>query len=469
MSYSGEIEAIGIPAIGAYLLKQLANAALVGVRAAETVQQTVHVRQMRSRLASLIFQVQSAQNDMTLALRQLEHEQRLAYADAVQKLRASDTADTSAFLQECAKTQQQLDSVLAGQRRILETQTIAVIRETMRSGQALLSRERRETALSLQRMQSDAQRLTQAETAARSLLAEGFAMADDLRQSYGMSRTGQQAVQTCEETLRRAQMLLDASQPEAALTAAGGAVDALLLRVTELLVSECRTSQVYHEVQSALAAAHAGMEAQRQTTFRFENTRDGHPAEREIADFAPYYRGAWEMLSTGLSQIEQLMGGDPLDTSPEILHDLLTRLRDWQERFQAETALAYERLGNEMLRMETGRLLVQHYLTQGYRMAPLTAEDRAVSPLDALIVRLQKADTGAALSLRLCAVSDAQGHITMQIGIEDHNRYEGDAAQVEQARRQQREGNCTLLEHSPVGRGMQFRQRCKNPGVPDVL
>ena len=80
------------------------------------------------------------------AVQLLEHEQRLAYADAVQKLCASDTADTSAFLQECTKTQQQLDSVLAGQRRILETQTIAVIRETMRSGQALLSRERRETA-----------------------------------------------------------------------------------------------------------------------------------------------------------------------------------------------------------------------------------------------------------------------------------------------------------------------------------
>ena len=159
MSYSGEIEAIGITAIGAYLLKQLANVALIGVRAAETVQQTVHVRQMHSSLASLTSQAQSAQNDMTLALRQLEHEQRLAYADAVQKLCASDTADTSAFLQECAKTQQQLDSVLAGQRRILETQTIAVIRETMRSGEALLSRERRETALSLQRMQSDAQRL----------------------------------------------------------------------------------------------------------------------------------------------------------------------------------------------------------------------------------------------------------------------------------------------------------------------
>lgn len=140
----------------------------------------------------------------------------------------------------------------------------------------------------------------------------------------------------------------------------------------------------------------------------------------------------------------------------------------WQERFLQETGLAYERLHNLLLRRETAKLLVKRYTDEGYVLIPLTEEDKAVSDLDCRIIRLAHAETGERLYLRLNAEPDADGHIVMNIGIEDHTEYEGNFFEVERARAKERETNCELLRQSNVGKQLQLRHRCTNPGVRDT-
>ena len=471
MSYSGEIQAAGIMAVAAYAARAVSKAAMAGVNAVRSAKQTAAVHRMESRLSSL---TQNA-SDVCAALgSELDGAAAQGYADYAQTLAKLEqlcetSKDTAAFFRDCERARETLYRSISEKRSVLETGAVASVREAMRSGQALLQRERRETDSSMQRITDDLERRAVAGEYARQVMQETAAMAEDVRSNFGSSLTGAQAVDACTSALQQVQSLLDGGLSEAALTTAYAAQDALLQRVTELMTAECRNRQLYTDVQAALETAGALLR-EREICYHFEQTRTGQPAEKQITELPRYFRGAWESLEQELSALAaQFSAQSMYDHDTLVLEDLLDRVNDWRIRFSAEQILAYERLHNELLRMETGRLLVQHYLSQGYRLLPLTAEEKAVSPLDSLLIRLEHPQTGAQTELRLNAVPDADGHVTMRIFTEDHTAYPGSDSEIEAARAAAREEACDTIRHSGIGKGMQLRQRCRNPGVRDTF
>ena len=470
MSYSGEIEAAGAAALVKIAARAVGHAAAAGIRAVQSAVHTKAVAGMQSRLASLTERARAA--DAALGS-ELEAAAAQCYADYAKTLTAlqaacEQTSDVPAFLRDCAAARERLYGSIGEKRSGLEAGAIAAVRDAMRSGQALLRRERQETESSVQRIADNMQRKEYAGETARRVIAETAAMTEDLRLAYGTSAAGAQAVQACAALLHRAEILIGQGLCEAALTSAYAAQDAVLLHVTELMTAECRNRQLYADAVTALETAQSLL-SERQGSVHFENTRSGIPVDREIADLPHYFRGAWESLEQELSGCAAILKGvHPCDHDPLVLEDVLRQLVDWQNQFAREYALAYERIGNELLRQETGRLLVGNYRALGYQLLPLTAEERAVSPLDSLLVRLGRPDTGEVLELRLNAVPDADGHITMRILTEDHTNYPGSDAEIEAARNAAREKTCDTIRNSGIGQGLYLRQRCTNPGVRDA-
>ena len=469
MSYSGEIQAAGAAALAVYAAQLVSRAAAAGIRAVRERAQTKAVWQMKSRLGELTGGAAAVRDRLAGELGAAAEE---CYADHVQTLAQltaafADSPDTDVFLAQCAAAGDTMRRSLAEHRQALEAVAIAEIRDTMRRRQTLLRMERQEIEQSMQRITDEMRRREQAGVLAEQIIRETAAMLYDLRIHYGDSAISRQAADACAALLSRAETLAGEGFPEAALTAACAAQDAVLTCVTDLLTAACRTEQLCAEVQLSLETAQE-MLRQREGDISFANTRSGKPVEKHIRDIPSYFRGAWGPLEQELAGLAKIFSGTaPCDHDPQVLTDLLDRLTDWQSRFTHEYALAYERIYQELLRQETGRLLAERYLSMGYRLLPLTAEDRAVSPLDSLILRLEKPDTGERLELRLNAVPDADGHIAMHILMDDHTEYPGTDTEIEAARQSVREESMDMIRKSPVGQGMQLRQRCRNPGVRD--
>ena len=463
MSYSGEIQAAGVFALAMYAARSVSRAATAGIRAARDAQQTRMLRQMRSRLASLTGDAVKVSADLGTSLSAVAAQCHAEYAQTVAALTASceKTPDIAGFLRECDRARAELYRHIEEQRESLESGAVAAVRDAMRRSQVILRHERQETALSMQQIADDQKRRSRAGDLAREIITETAAMLADLRDVWGKAASAD----ACAALLRRAEELAAQELPEAALTAAYAAQDAVLTRVTELMTAEIRTRQLHAEVMQALESAQTVL-LERSTVFCFAQTRTGVPAEKEIPDLPHYFRGDWETLEQELHLLSQLPA-DPLDCDPQSLADQLDRLNDWQSRFARAHACAVSRIHNELLRQETGRLLAKRWMAQGYRLLPLTAEERAVSPLDSLILRLGHPETGAELEFRLNAVQDADGNIAMQILTEDHTPYPGTDAQIEAARQSVREDTCDAIRESGIGQGMQLRQRCRNPGVRD--
>ncbi|MBR4224239.1 MAG: hypothetical protein IKR73_05465, partial [Oscillospiraceae bacterium] len=130
-----------------------------------------------------------------------------------------------------------------------------------------------------------------------------------------------------------------------------------------------------------------------------------------------------------------------------------------------ETVTAYERLHGEHMRKEMAKVLVGKYRAKGYELIPLTDEDRAVSPLDRITVRLENTETLERLELRLNSVTDESGHISMEINIVDHTVYEGSFDEIERQREQKRLEDIAALRETELARDLPMRQRCEDPGV----
>ena len=469
MSYSGEIQAAGAAALAVYAARAVSRAAQAGIGAVREKAQTRAARRMQSRLAALTEDAAAAREKLTRSLDAAASQCHADHAQTLARLSAvfAQSPDTDAFLAQCDAAGDAMRRAIAEQRQALEAGAVAEIRDSMRRAQTSLRMERQEMELSMQRIADDMQRRAQAGVIAQQTLLETAAMLDDLRECCGDSALGRQAADACAALLSRAETLAGEGLPEAALTAACAAQDAVLTRITELMTASCRTEQLAAEVRLALETAQALLN-EREGDICFANTRSGKPAEKHIGDIPAYFRGAWTPLAEELAQLAGIFqSAAPCDHDPQVLDGLLDRLHDWQSRFMHEYALAYERIYQELLRQETGRLLAERYLATGWRLLPLTAEDRSVSPLDSLILRLGKPDTGERLELRLNAVPDADGHIAMHILMDDHTEYAGTDAEIEAARQAAREGSMDSIRHSPVGQGMQLRQRCRNPGVRD--
>ena len=477
MSYSGEL--IAVPAVLAIeaviqgtsaVAKAVGSVATAGARAVHSAVQTAVVHKMQSNLGHL---TENASRLNDRLAEEMEEAVSQCYADyerIVQKLEEdyAKNPDTSSFLQDCRFAQKRLYEEIQDRRTTLETTAIAGIRQAIQNGQAENERQRRTAELSIQRISDEEERRRKAGDMAVTAISETLAMAQDFRAVYGKSQLGCSASDACEASLQEARHLLEAGLPEASMISAYSARDALLLRVSEIMEAECRNRQLYADCRALVYGIHERMNQYKSISYTFRETRNGSPRQRDVPDFGIYYRGAWETVTETLHDCEVQLSKEFHDYAPEQLQELLDRLSGLQNQFMQETELAYERLHNQLLREETGKLLFQRYRNLGYRPVPLTEEDMAISPLDALVLRLEKEDTSEKLYLRLNAVPDADGHIAMHIQMEDHTCYDGTDAEIEQAREEERLANCKAIENSSIGKQLRLKQRCSNPGVRDA-
>lgn len=477
MSYTGEM--VAVVAAAALIIPIAATvsvartAASVGkaaVDASREAARNARLNRASRELEKFTHKADALENEMQSKMDEAMAECYAEYTHSVQELAeiCQKEPDTAAFAAGCRQAQKKLCQEMAEKRNTLERETISGIRQEMQVCQQVLAQERREMQASMERIAEEEARRERAGELARNTLAQTAQLLADLQLRCGDSEWGKAACETCRLAQEHAEQTLAQGLMEAALSQAYALNDAILQHVREHMERECRTMRLYADCTAMLAQLRE-MQKEEIVHYTFRETCSGKEREMEINDFPRYYRGAWEELQQETARMaQQLEGTSACDFAPEHLMELQDAMGAWQERFLQETGLAYERLHNLLLRRETAKLLVKRYTDEGYVLIPLTEEDKAVSDLDCRIIRLAHAETGERLYLRLNAEPDADGHIVMNIGIEDHTEYEGNFFEVERARAKERETNCELLRQSNVGKQLQLRHRCTNPGVRDT-
>lgn len=478
MSYGGEMVAgaialaVAVPLIAVGTMARSAvSVGRAAAKAAHDARQTARVNSAERELGKMTAQAEALEAQMHTEMDAAMEECYADYEHTMQEL--SETyrkePDTAAFAAGCRAAHEKLCQDMREKRSVLERETIGGIQREMKIRQQTLAQERRDMQDSMQRMQDDMARRERAGELARAELAQTAQMLEDLNARCSESASGRAAYEACCRAYDKAEASLAEGLPEAALSQAYALKDTILLRVQEYMEAECRTMRLHTDCTAMLSNFRQMMQEHEKISYTFRETCSGKERELEIEDFPRYYRGAWEQLTQELGGWqEQLTAENYRDYAPEHLMELLDRMGDWQARFMQETATAYERLHNLLLRRETAKLLVKRYAEKGYQLIPLTEEDRAVSDLDSRIIRLEHAETGERLYLRLNAETDAEGHVAMHIDIEDHTEYEGNYFEVERARAKEREANCGMIRQSNVGKQLQLRHRCTNPGVRDT-
>ncbi len=480
MSFSGEIIALPLMVAAAgtiyaakatvSVLKGVGEVATFGARLVHSAVQTAVVNHLSGQVKTLTSEAFSLNDDLAT---NMDMATRQCYADYERTLEALEEdcrkePDMTAFLNGCQQAHQKLLSDIREKREELETTTIGGIHRQIQTAQAEMNQQRRETEESIQRIADDMERKRQTQEFTLAQIAEASAMINDFRNTYSNCEIGRQMVSVCEETLEKAKRLLDEGLFEAAMTTAYAAKDTLLLKVSDILEAECKNRQLYSDCKANLETLKKLLQQHASVSYPFNETKNGKTIVKEIEDFSFYYRGEWEQIQQQIESCErQLSGKDFRDYIPENLQDLLTQLSEIQNHFLHETSIAYERLHCELLRKETGKLLFRRYQSLGYEILPLTEEEKKISVLDSLIMNLRHTETGEEISLRLNASSDMDGHVSMNIQMEDHTEYEGNDEEIEEARVQARTENCEVIQNSNIGKNLRLKQRCSNPDVRD--
>lgn len=481
MSYSGEISgaavlvplAIGALAIGAAVKTVQLAGRVVGAAgiAVNNAVQTARFNSVKGKLSEVTQGADALDEELSDKMSQAVSECYSQYEKAVSDLseQFSQQADTTQFVESCRKARQDLEVSLRNTRRELEDNYISRINTEMHTRSAEMNAQRRSIEESIQRMSDDMQRKDKARELAEAAMVEAETMISEMTIRYSGSQKCQSAAAACEELCNKSKAHLEAGLCEAALAEAFSAKASLMTRVNDMMQSEIRSKQAFVDASAAVQAVQKLLDDHKSVSYNFERTRSGEPEVKEVADFTAYYRGSYEECRDKIAALQsRLSGRDFRDFIPEELEDIAREAGNIQDTFVLETQTAYERLDCELMRRETAKLLAAKYIKLGYRPLPLTDEDKAVSPIDSIIIRLGKSDTDERLYLRLNAVTDAGGRVTMNIEMEDHTEYEGSYDQIEQSRAKERQENCDLISNSNVGKKLQLRHRCKNPGVLDT-
>jgi len=481
MSYTGDIVAVPMFAasvIAEYTLggivnvmKKVGKKAFFGVDLVRSAVQTAVIHHMQGDLKNMMGEALTLNDELAQNMQAMVGQCYSDYEKTLERLKENfdKSTDMTAFLQECQNAQQILHENIQQKRHELETGTIHQIRHQLQIVQSEMQHHRRTIETSIQQISDDMERKSKTKEFTLSQIEEATAMIEDFRNSGFNCEIAKNALSICEATLQKANQFLEEGLFESALVTAYSAKDALLLKVSEMMETECRNRQLYADTKATLDTLKELMQEQKSISYPFHETRNGKPIIKEVADFNIYYRGEWEQIQQKLTRYEaQLSGADFRDYLPENLQDIWNHLSELQNHFLHETEIAYERLHNELLRMETGKLLYKRYQSLGYELLPMTEAEKNVSTLDSLIMHFRHSETGEEISLQFNAVPDADGHITMNIQMQDHTHYEGSNDDIEQARIQARAENCNAIQNTSIGKNLRLQQRCLNPDVLDT-
>lgn len=485
MSYSGEVTGALIAAplvigVGAVALTAAGTAKIaksVGSAVNEAAQ-TVRIGSIKGQLSEMTKAASEFDDELSVEMEAASQDSYRRYEETVVRLEEEfrKEPDTAAFMDACREARSELDAELTQKRRQIQDEYVSRMNEEMRKQSAIMNALRRETEESVSRISDDLARKEKARELAAEALAQAYAMIEEMKSSYGELRMCRETEKACRDIYERAMTHMEEGLFQAALTEAYSVKDTIVLRVSGMMEAQSRNRQAYIDTRALLETIIVQMEQMRQldkahgNEFTFDQTRSGEPMLIAVEDFSQYYRGAYQKLEERVQQISQrLCSEDFRDMSQEDISDAARELSELQNTFLRETSTAYERLNNELVRKETAKLLYARYKKKGYQPIPLSDEDMKVSAMDAIILRLEHKDTGERVYLNIKAVPDSEGHITMNVDIEDHSIYTGNDDEVEKARAKEREENCEAIRRSNAGKGLQLRHRCTNPGVLDTF
>ena len=480
MSYSGQI-AISAPAAGAVIGGLLAAGAVavvaygvgrgvyaVGSAVADAVEQE-RLNKLSGELGDALAEAESIDRQMASALAAAqgkclsEHERTL---EKISEMMAQ-TGDSDKFIKECSKAGSELDRRMDEVHLEIEQMYRGRIESAVDKTLAQVRMKRKEIQASLEAIEDYEQKMAVAASAARQKIDQTKQTLLELKGRFS-GRMCTEAIRIVNEQLLNAERNLSEGLSEGALIDAYSAEDAVYMRVKEMITAESTMRQRYINVKGALEALINAYDKAKSADFESERTASGSKIEKHIDDMSVYYRGEYERIGDQIAQLSARLSADYMDISVSEIEDIRREINTLRDHFVQESITANERVNSESMRKETAKVLVKRYKEKGYSLIPLDESDKEYSPLDRITVRMQNDTTGERVYLMLDAVKDENGHIAMNVEIEDHTDYEGSLDEIEAAREQERLENCAALKGTKVGEGMRMKQRCKNPGVPDT-
>lgn len=485
MSYSGEVAGVLIATpviigVGAVALAAKGTMQIVQSvgNAINEAQQTARVGVIKGELSGITHVAMSFDDELSEKMQNAVQESYRQYEETIIRLEEEfrKESDTAMFINACQEARQELNAELARKRRQIQDEYVDKMNEEMRKQLATMNVLRRDTEESISNISDDLSRKKKAQALAQDTLDQAKTMIEEMKSNFGELRMCQDAESACMALYNSALAHMDTGLCQAALTEAFSLKDTIILRVSRMMEAQSRNRQAYIDAKTLLDTVTAQMEQMKRldkeygNEYVFHQTKSGEPATITVEDFTIYYRNAYQELERRVQQLRlRLSSEDFRDMAEEDIADAVRELSEIQDAFMRETATAYERLHNELIRKEVAKVLYARYKKKGYRPIPLSKEDMQVSVLDAVILRLENQNTGERIYLKLKAVTDSEGHITMNVDIEDHSVYSGSFDEMEKARAQEREENCETIRRSNAGQNLQLRHRCTNPGVLDTF
>ncbi|MBQ8978634.1 MAG: hypothetical protein IJ080_02595, partial [Oscillospiraceae bacterium] len=390
------------------------------------------------------------------------------YAAAAERLRRQldSDGDADVFAKGCAEISDKFDRQFSAAHSELDVRYRNKIAQTMDTAIEKMHMGRRETERAIEQIEDAEERKAQYAKVTKERIESLSAQIDKLSARFDGKKAAE-AVRILTEQLAQARANLEGGLTEAALIDVFSAEDLLYLRVSEMATDEVMLKNHYIRAAEDIARLSGTYEKLREGELKTERTASGLEAERHIDDMPFYYRGEYEKIGEEIARITDELDITYTDFTQEELISVGERIKQLNSRLIKETETAYERLYCEHLRKETAKVLVKRYRSKGYELIPLTEEDKKISPLDRITVRLENADTGERLELMLNSVNDDDGHISMDIAIEDHTSYEGTLDEVERIREKERLDTIAALRDTDIAKDLPLRQRCKNPGVKE--
>ncbi|MCM1507910.1 MAG: hypothetical protein NC177_12380 [Ruminococcus flavefaciens] len=386
------------------------------------------------------------------------------YGHTVENLssQCSKAPDMTAFLNGCRAALNQLNENMEKKRSVIENEYIGNIHREITIKSAEMKSDRNMTEESIRKIADNMEKREKLKDIALESLERAEQLLLSVSVRYENAPSANKAIAACNSMLEKAYELFENQNYEAALIGANSVMDSVSLRIAEFAENEIKCSQRYIDVMSLMESTSELMEKFR--TAEYKAKKNGEEKTVRVNDFTVYYRDAYEEYAAMVSEIKESMNSENFRSySPEELESLFLRISDIQSGFLAETSLATERLDMERRRKKVAKQFLKEYMKRGYEVIPLTDAEKAVSPLDSIILKLNNADSGEKISLKFNSVQQ-DGHIIMVIDIEDNTEYAGSLYDIESQREAERERNCNIIRKKS-GENFMVKQRCKNPGV----
>lgn len=472
MSYTGRVSAPSVSpevadaAVGA--VAAVAAGVIIGVaaittgvvKAIDSAQKSVRVAGLGRNLSNTEANLNSSMDSLRSELNSLMAESGAKYdlmAKEIDGLLAKKP-DITAFSNKCRDSQRIISKEIAQKRAQIQEKYINSINSEISKAQVICRQTKDEINASISRISNDMEKQSAAKDYAEKMIAEVELKIEGFRSRFDNSATANAKLNELVNSLEKAKADLSAGNYQLALEEACIVNDAALIRVKDMLELEIRQKQAYADAEALRISCSDMLE--KLSTAKCDNE---YVTETGIVeDFSRFYRGDYEILSSQLDVIQNELSADYRDISEERLMEIYTELEELRIRLIESAALAHERLENLVLRYDAIEMTVEDFTASGYRFEDIDDSNE----LDHMTLYFVN-ENQKRLDVKFSAVLK-NGHICMEVDIDDHADYSGTENEVEEKRAGVRSKICDTLNRQSGGK-IKYKHVCSNPGVTKRL